>query len=94
MIPVAKTVTFTKLTPAESTAEVTAALAAAGIAGCSVSSSGAELGRQRKHYLATVVSRLPETVKGKALAALRGLPDVCSAVEAGRNTVCIYRRLS
>lgn len=90
----AKTVTFTKLTPAESTAEVTAALTAAGITGCSVTSSGAELGRQRKHYLATVASRLPETSKGTALAALRNLPDVCSAVEFGRNSVMIYRRLS
>ena len=50
----AKTETFTKLTPAESTAEVTAALTAAGIAGCSVSSSGMMLGRQRRYYLATV----------------------------------------
>jgi hypothetical protein len=90
----AKTETFTKLTAAESTAEVAAALTVAGITGCSVSSSGMELGRQRKYYLATVASRLPETSKGAALAALRNLPDVCSAVESGRNTVCIYRRLS
>lgn len=90
----AKTVTFTKLTPAESTAEVTAALAAAGIAGCTVSSSGAELGRQRKHYLATCVSRLPKASRGAALAALRNLPDVCSAVEFGSGSVMIYRRLS
>lgn len=90
----AKTVTFTKLTTAESTAEVTGALAAVGIVDCSVSSSGTMLGLQRKYYLATVASRLPETSKAAALTALRSLPDVCSAVEFGRNAVCIYRRLS
>jgi len=87
----AKTQTFTKLSPAEATAEVTAALAAMGITGCSVSSSVLQIGRQRKVYLTTVASKLP--APGATLAALGALPDVCNSGTMGRGTVYVTRRL-
>lgn len=85
--------TFTQLSPSESTAEVTAVLAAAGFTLRSVSSNVTEVGRQRKNYLTTVVNGL-ERREGTALALLRSLPDVCSANTMGRGTVYIYRRFS
>jgi hypothetical protein len=87
-----KTQTFTSLSPAEATAEVTAALTAMNIAGCSVSSSPQEIGRQRKMYLTTVVSKVPETAD--TLAALRAtLPDVCGSGTMGRGVLYVSRRL-
>jgi len=84
-----KTQTLTSLTPAESTAEVLAALTAAGLGG-KVSSSPVELGRQRKTYLCTIVSR---TDADRALVVMRDLPDVCSANIIDPSTAYIYRRL-
>jgi hypothetical protein len=84
------TQTITKLSPSESTAEVLAALTAAGLVG-NVSSSPVELGRQRKMYLATVVSR---TDADRALIVMRDLPDVCSAYVIDRSAAYIYRRLT
>lgn len=88
-----KTQTFTKLSPSEATAEVTAALAGTGITGCTVSSSPQEIGRQRKMFLTTVASKVPEGAEGRALATLCTLPDVCSSGTMGRGTVYVYRRL-
>jgi uncharacterized membrane protein (DUF4010 family) len=87
-----KTQTFTSLSPAEATAEVTAALTAMNIAGCSVSSSTQEIGRQRKMYLTTVVSKLG-TSAGAALAVLSDLPDVCGSGTMGRGVLYVSRRL-
>jgi uncharacterized lipoprotein len=90
----AKTQAFTKLSPAEATAEVTAALAAIGVAGCNVSSSPQEIGRQRKNYLTTVATKVPGAAADTALTALRSLPDVCGGGTMGRGTVYVCRRLS
>ena len=89
----AKTQTFTKLSPSEATAEVTAALNAAGFDDLIVSSSPLVVGRQDKVFLATVASKLPEQSTDEALAILRDLPDVCTADTMGRGVVFIYRRL-
>jgi len=83
------TQTITKLSPSESTAEVLAALTAAGLGG-NVSSSPVELGRQRKTYLSTIISG---TDADRALAVIQNLPDVCSAHVIDRSTAYIYRRL-
>jgi len=85
----AKTQTITKLSPSGATAEVAAALTAAGLVG-NVSSSPVELGRQRKTYLSTIVSG---TDADRALTVMRDLPDVCSAHVIDRSTAYIYRRL-
>jgi hypothetical protein len=88
-----RTQTFTRLSPPEATAEVTAALTAEGFTLRSVSSGVGEVGLQRKNYLMTVVNGL-EQREGAALALLRNLPDVCSSGTMGRGTVYIYRRFS
>lgn len=86
----AKAQRFTKLSPGEATSEAADALAAAGLAGFRVSSSPAEVGRQRKVFLLTVASGGEAS---RALAVLRDLPDVTSAGTMGRGTAYIYRRL-
>ena len=86
----AKTQTFTKLSPSEATAEVTAALTAAGFAAKSVTSSPQEIGRQRKMYLTTVATGLEAA--SCALALLRELQDVCYSGTMGRGTVYVCRR--
>lgn len=88
-----RTQTFTKLSPSEATAEVTAALTAAGFTLRSVSSGVGEVGRQRKNYLMTIVNGL-EQRESEALAILRDLPDVSYSGIRGRGTVHISRRHS
>ena len=88
----AKTQTFTKLSPAEATAEVAGALTAAGLNAKSVTSSPQMIGRQRKMYLTTVATGL-DAAPG-ALALLRELPDVCYSGIMGRGTAYVCRRLA
>jgi hypothetical protein len=88
-----KTQTFTKLSPAEATAEAAAALAAGGLDGLTVSSSPQIVGRQRKVFLATVVSSIPERSEAAVLAILTDLPGVSNAGTIGRSTAYIYRRM-
>jgi len=87
-----KTQTITTLSPSGATAEVTAALAAVGLTGLSVSSSPQMIGRQGKVFLSTVVSKMAGQ-EDAALAAIRDLPDVCTAGAMGCGTVYIYRRM-
>jgi hypothetical protein len=87
----AETQRITKLSPGEATIEAAQSLAAAGIVGASVTSSGANLGRQGKVYLHTLASGLADS--DAALAVLRDLPGVCAAGTMGRSTAYIYRRL-
>jgi len=81
---------ITKLSPGEATTEAAGALAAANLAGFSVSSSPQMVGRQRKVFLMTVASGGDAA---RALDALRSLPDVTSSGTMGRSTAYIYRRL-
>ena len=90
----AKTQTFTKLSPAEATAEVASALTAAGFAARSVTSSPQMIGRQRKMYLTTVATGLDGQAAPGTLALLRELPDVCYSGTMGRGTVYVCRRLA